>query len=268
MFGSEMAMDPLERLAADTVASATGGIAEPQDLPGAPPGTHDFDVELPDGRVLALEVTRSTDGRLQAFWRAAAETEMVYPELRDSWHLSVRAPTEIRSLDQEMPRLLGRLEDLGIEELDVDDPGDDPRVVDVAEALEGLRVRAVASLGPADDSAFVTIGTVSGFMTGPDLVVRAIESEIPPNLDKLRRAEADVRHLWVWIELERPAASMSFGELPEVAPQLPDWIGGVWAGRGHWDGEAQRPVVDALWVFVSGQGWVDRPDLGCLRFPV
>jgi hypothetical protein len=50
-----------EIAAADIVATRVGGQAVPRDVPGAPDTTHDFDVQLADGRAIALEVTSAVD---------------------------------------------------------------------------------------------------------------------------------------------------------------------------------------------------------------
>ena len=49
--------------AADVVAGALGGCWKSRDGEGDPPGMHDFDVILPDGRWIALEVTSAIDGQ-------------------------------------------------------------------------------------------------------------------------------------------------------------------------------------------------------------
>src|SRR5439155_12459134 len=54
------------RHAEEIVAAVTHGGIRSRAVPGAPPGIHDFDVELPDGRVVAVGVTRhNIAGRLQ-----------------------------------------------------------------------------------------------------------------------------------------------------------------------------------------------------------
>jgi hypothetical protein len=46
-----------ENAAAEIVASVLMGKADCRDDAGAPSATHDFDVMLPDGTVVALEIT-------------------------------------------------------------------------------------------------------------------------------------------------------------------------------------------------------------------
>jgi len=42
-----------------------GGTVVPRDVAGAPPGTHDLDLVLGDGRIIAVEETVSTDRRTE-----------------------------------------------------------------------------------------------------------------------------------------------------------------------------------------------------------
>ena len=47
------ALPPEEQQAGDIVAAHLGGTVHPRDITGAPPGTHDLDVMLPDGQRIA-----------------------------------------------------------------------------------------------------------------------------------------------------------------------------------------------------------------------
>jgi len=64
---------PEELAAADVIADALGGRWESRDGEDAPPGMHDFDVILPDGRCIALEVTSAIDGAVVALSDAASD---------------------------------------------------------------------------------------------------------------------------------------------------------------------------------------------------
>jgi hypothetical protein len=57
--------------AADVVVDALGGRWESRDGEDALPGMHDFDVILPGGRCIALEVKSAIDGAAVALWDAA-----------------------------------------------------------------------------------------------------------------------------------------------------------------------------------------------------
>ena len=58
-----------------------GGTVVPRDVPGAPPGTHDFDLVLGGGRVIAVEETISTNRQIVEFWAALHD---------QSWEASLR----------------------------------------------------------------------------------------------------------------------------------------------------------------------------------
>jgi len=53
-------LDPSEHAAATIVAGLVNGRDEPRDIDEAPEGTHDFDIDIPDGCRIALEVTAPT----------------------------------------------------------------------------------------------------------------------------------------------------------------------------------------------------------------
>ena len=52
-----------ELAAANIVTGALGGSWVSRDVIGAPEGMHDFDVNVPDARYIALEVTGAINGR-------------------------------------------------------------------------------------------------------------------------------------------------------------------------------------------------------------
>ena len=57
-----------EQAAAEIIAALVGAARlEKRDVPGARPGTHDYDLHV-DDHVIALEVTSSTDGEVRSFW--------------------------------------------------------------------------------------------------------------------------------------------------------------------------------------------------------
>lgn len=77
-----------EKHAEQIVGEKTGGLAHTRDVPGAPPGTHDFDVVLPDGRILAVEATPHADPEQFRLYAAIRQYgEWIFPELTCSWYL-------------------------------------------------------------------------------------------------------------------------------------------------------------------------------------
>ena len=77
---------PEEVQAAVAVAATLGGTYIPRDVPGAPEGTHDFDIHV-GSRVIALEVTSATDGSTTAMWDRVSKSDLLQPSLRYSWGL-------------------------------------------------------------------------------------------------------------------------------------------------------------------------------------
>lgn len=63
------------------VAETLGGIHVHRDIPGAPAGTHDFDI-LVGGSVIALEVTSAADGATTALWEAVTRSDWLEPSLQ------------------------------------------------------------------------------------------------------------------------------------------------------------------------------------------
>jgi hypothetical protein len=84
---ADTSLRPEERIAGDILARQLGGIMSPRDVPGAPEGTHEFDVELPSGRRIAVEVTAATDGAMEALHGAAFGQRWDAPTLAHDWWL-------------------------------------------------------------------------------------------------------------------------------------------------------------------------------------
>jgi hypothetical protein len=79
----------MEFAAGHLVAQLLGGHADPQDVPGAPSATVDFNVVLPEGRVVALEITAAADSDVVAETVAAFGREWKSPELRNNWMIGI-----------------------------------------------------------------------------------------------------------------------------------------------------------------------------------
>ena len=108
-----------EQVSAQAVAEVLGGTLRWRDTPDAPPGTHDCDIVLAGGRIVAAEVTAVT---LPADRALEAELEKNFraplPGLRGIWRVNVtgRLPqgqlprAYARELRVRLERLLGRFE--------------------------------------------------------------------------------------------------------------------------------------------------------------
>lgn len=97
------------------MARYTGGTSRSTDVPGAPDRTPDFAVDLSDGRVLAVEVTRHTDPVQVQRDAEVARREWRFPVLRHWWVLSVGPVVHVDALHAESGHLLSILEASGID---------------------------------------------------------------------------------------------------------------------------------------------------------
>ncbi len=114
----------LELGAAHTVAQVLGGTPESRDKPGpgALDGTHDFDIHLPGGGVVALEVTTAANKAMIGTTAAMRKLrDAKWPELTHSWGLTGRHPENgaddprINEVVKRGNRLLAQLEQAGVQ---------------------------------------------------------------------------------------------------------------------------------------------------------
>lgn len=249
---------PEEKRAEQIVASVTGGEIHTMDVPGAPPRTHDFTVRLPDGRLVAVEVTRHISGshlglvkeiRHPTRERSGFAGSWELPGLADSWHLtlSVSPPASIRRLYAEAAGLLNAV------------PQDAPDLFRPRQDsdLYRLGVRAVLKLPNVRPPQVICAPkegdfdpTVLNAPTG-HLVVQAIEQNIGENAEKLERADADERHLFLWLDFSerRTLADLGFTGTPSVVPSLPASINAVWV--------AEPMIPGRVLLYRQDQGWTD-----------
>lgn len=109
-------VDPQELEAAWTVAATLAGIPARRDTPRAPAGTHDYDIELDDGRTFALEVTTRVDSDVLKFRKALGNPTISAPELSLRWNIMVLPPTgsrrdpNVKTLKAQLPGLLAQVE--------------------------------------------------------------------------------------------------------------------------------------------------------------
>ena len=242
-----------EERAGHVLRKILGGTVVPRDVPGAPPGTHDFDLVL-DGRTDAVEVTMSTDPEVLAHWRAVGAEEWPAPELQNSWMLNVTPPAPIRVLRAEVGPLLRAVEQDGIPAFGLGRSARTPEI----ERLHQLHVKSGAVLKDWLPPQILVSHTGAGSV-GIDPVVRAVEAEAwkPDNREKLRRAIADERHFFVWIDsFASPAGGSAIGFMGIALPNgcnLPPEMDTVWVAI-----LADDPTWEAgrrLWRFDRRSGW-------------
>ena len=247
---------PDELEAAIAVAQTLGGTYAQRDVPGAPDGTHDFDI-LIGSRVIALEVTSAVDGEATALWNAVTGRGWLQPTLRYSWSLTVDASTNIKNLTKSVTAALMTLESADVGKFGFGHPGgqQEAAVVDALATLSELGARGGSSID--DPPSRIVIAVVGpGVWGGPEAISEAVVREAAANAEKLARAKADERHLFVWADWtmsDIQAAIISvgnFGVMPAV-PDLPSGVDTVWV--------APVAMVDEreafLWRVTPPGGW-------------
>jgi hypothetical protein len=105
-------LDAGEREAGTIVAERLGGRLVDRD--GAE-GAHDFDVVLPDGRSVALEVTSAADESIESLIRAGVTRQHLAPTLTHDWWLGLPydGSVEVGKIRAKAPRHLAVLEASG-----------------------------------------------------------------------------------------------------------------------------------------------------------
>jgi len=119
--------------------------------------------------------------------------------------------------------------------------------------LRRLGVAAAHRLGARNDGeALVLLGFRGGVSANPEAVNELVTERAEAKLEKLLRAEADERHLYVWIDSTRAAADLAMVTMPppERGPALPAGIDVVWAASFGWAGQPQR-----LWRTCPDGAW-------------
>ncbi len=226
-------------------------------MPGAPPGTHDFDLELGDGLVIAVEVTVSTDRRIVESWAAVHGQSWDAPQLRTSWLLNVTLPTNIKTLRGNVEPLLRGLEQAGIQKFGIRHETTAPEVKELHRLLVKAGDVWNGVLPPCIFLYSTDVGPV-----GIDVVRAAVEHEAakPDNRAKLGRAVADERHLFVWIDPLHTHAAATMGFMGVAIPTgctLPPEIDTVWVAI---------PMIDDagadgehVWRYTRRNGWENLP---------
>ncbi len=248
-------LDEHELRAATIVGAILDGCAVPRDLPGAPDHTHDFDVLLPGKRV-ALEVTRAANKDVLSARAAALRRPFPAPGLANSWLLSIPtlgpAPPVVKKIVKKSPPLLVILEEHNLAEIDGQlHPGQAPAaVVKASRELATLRVsraRVWAVDGPPQ-LWFIGHGGISADV---DAVNRLAAEHGAENANKLLAAQADERHLFIWMDSSHADAELAMhtGPPPDQPPVLPNGIDVVWIANpsGH------------LWRSRPPHSWQELP---------
>lgn len=91
--------DPYERLARDRLEPLLGPL-RPIDVTGGPPGLHDFEADLPDGSITAIEVTSEVD-RARLDLTASAQRRLsglTLPGSNHCWQVGLAAGARVNAI--------------------------------------------------------------------------------------------------------------------------------------------------------------------------
>jgi hypothetical protein len=266
MAGREPA--PEELAAADLVAIALGGRWESRDGEDDPPGMHDFDVILPDGRRIALEVTSAINGSVlalsdAAFGREERQQRWAAPGLANDWIVTIpQRPVRVGEMMSAMLPIVKAFEVHGHADVDphINYAYVSPRselpapVVEAAQRMVKLGVNRARVLAPRDDGDAEMFVTISGGFAGdPGAVNRLLAERAEPKREKLARAKADSTsecHLFIWLDGTQPGAELAVATMPPPpAPDIPLEVDVVWL--------ATPPLAtpQKLWRARQSAGW-------------
>jgi hypothetical protein len=177
------------------------------DRRGGPPGLHDFEADLADGSVAALEVTGEVDAQRLDLASSAERrlSSVTLPGSKSLWLVGLAADARVRAITpDELRRLLGDLEAAG--RRSAQNIGDyrDPFVARLG-ALGIESVYAVKAKARSEGRVMVRPGVYGGWgWAGPaidgwldDLLASGRGAN---KLDKLARAAATERHLAIVLD--------------------------------------------------------------------
>jgi hypothetical protein len=230
---------PEEWRDAKAVAGLLGGEAEAHDTGGAPDGSYDFNVVLPDGRRIALEITTPEDERRLALTKAAMLPTYAAPGLARSWWLSipVEKPAKIARLVQRAVPLLAVLEAHSVEWVHsyrpLLDQTQTQAAIDAARPLFALGVSQAAALAETD-SPEVLFSLHGGAGGGSEQINAIVEEHAGYNIDKLRAATGVAeRQLFISISLSQSSVELAMATLspPSTPPSLPADLDVVWVAN-------------------------------------
>ncbi|MEV6561078.1 hypothetical protein AB0M22_35525 [Nocardia sp. NPDC051756] len=222
-----------------------GAVAEPWDIAGRS-GVVDAMLTLADGRRAAFEVTvLAAEGAIQTDSLLRRDNHSWPLPGKWLWSIRIGAPSDIPRLRAAYQRIALACEAAGVQrpqnlpwDVQIADPDIRWLVQESASEMTGISsVPAVdgghtrsAMLGPP-----ARAGIVDRSLAGlrPALETAFAQHHMPRHLEKLRRAEADERHLFIPMHLSALPFSVIDGlmaseSLPPDAPPLPQEVTHLW----------------------------------------
>ena len=231
-----------EEAAGTIVARYVGGTVVPRDVPGAPDGTHDLDIVLPDGSVIAVEVTSARESKLLSIYATAFGKRWEAPNLSAHWQVAFESG---KALD--VPRL----------------------AAGVVPHLELLEKRGLTEAGTLTSGAWRSAGddVVSAFQQITELGATHVRRWSDPASGETplllfsghSGAGGNPEQVNALVE-ERAGAKASYSDAelgmatmppPDTSPSLPVGIDVVWAAT---DGMT-NDLFERLWRLKPPGGW-------------
>jgi hypothetical protein len=244
-------VDSAEYAAAQHVVTVMGGEFEIHDT-GTEPGQYDVDIKRSAGVSVALEVTsfggddwKRTAARVR---KQVERGDFTGEGLHHQWWVIFPTGIGLREIEEPLTEVLLRLEKEGKGWATKRYEGDDTTLTEVAEILSGLPVNSVSVFdpdpSPHEPRILLSQSDSSTGSAGALPAALAAVFKKGDNQQKLARAKADERHLYVFME-DNGASAVLEGAWP--LPACP---------------EEPTGVIDTLWVYcpsVSSHLFRTRP---------
>ena len=264
-----------ESEAADAVSMMLQGIVTARDVPEAPNGTHDFDIVRINGNIVALEVTSLTVQNVMAMEAAIKERNWRDERLAYDWSPMITMAarksmgTDIAKFHQSVAHIFKSLEDRGGthhgaltgEDLIANGAFRDKSPVDPdLLKLYKLGVRHLNVFVPYDGGGQISVGFVGTPENESinDLLMPVMDG----NIEKLRRATASERHLFVWVDRTdwETESKMFLYQLPLSPLSMVKSLDAVWLGL-YSPKFKTWTNVGALWRADREGNWADETAL-------
>jgi hypothetical protein len=264
-----------ESEAAGAVSKMLQGFVTVRDVPEAPNGTHDFDIARNNGNIVALEVTSLTVQNVMAMEAAIKKRKWRDERLAFDWSPMITMAArksmgaDIAKFHQSVAHICKSLEDRGGthhgaltgEDLIANGTFRDKSPVDPdLLKLYELGVRHLNVFVPYDGGGQISIGFV-GMPENEsinDLLIPVTES----NVEKLRRATASERHLFVWVDRTdwETESKMILYQLPTSPLSMVESLDALWLGLYSPKFKTWTNVA-ALWRADREGNWSDETAL-------
>ena len=208
---------------------------------------HDYDIELPDGTVIALEITQHVAESVIETDNLIAKHHWGFECLRRDWFVDVVAGVRVQELHAYLPKLLKQLEDARVERRAFSHS-------DIRAGQQELAALGVLSCRSYESHEPVARVQVDQLTADPSHNGEATLESMVQNLAQKKASTLGnacaltERHLLIWLDHTNldGRSAMERGELPSRIPALPAEVDVVWLALS-----VRQPV---LWR-VDSTGW-------------